>query len=1126
MTAAASFHFNLFGPFRLVVDGAPVALPPQPAALLAFLILNRQRRVTREEVQALFWPEAEPARAQERLRRALYLLRRALEPHDLIAAEGNELTIAPDAALTVDYDDFERLLMDAHRTDPPMRAPLQAAVDLYTDDLLTDLYADWALLEREHARQRLLIALRHLLAICQTAGDWPALITTAYRLLELDPLQEVAHRALMTAHAATGDRSAALRVYRGCVDLLRDELGAEPLPETTQLYEAILAGDAVQRPPAVEPPPAHPGADLPPLPLVGRSDELAAIAAEWAICQRGHSRLVLVTGPAGVGKSRLVQEAAAQLPGPDVTILTGKCYAMEAGTPYQLIAEVVQGALAYVPVPLDEVTHADLAQLLPAAPVAAGAAPVMRPASPPDASVRLQEAVTTVLRHLAAAGGGLWLIAEDLHWADPASLACLNHALRRCDDLPFLVLATLRDEELPFDSPLMDWPAHSVHAPAPTTHIPLRRLPPDDVRALLAQVTDEADSARLLAFLDRETAGNPFFMVETLRALIDRGVLEAANNGDRWSLTERLPLEGEALPISEVVAQTIRGRVRRLSRTAQEVLTIAAVLEHDLDEWLLAALVDPALALDLALDELLRASILQEVEPGRYEFAHIKVREIIYADTSAPRRRFLHRRAADALAARGDPSSLAEIARLAYHYRRAHAWTDALHYEWRAAQTAYLAGALAEANRYAENVIAILDEQGRALDRARLPAPLEVIRFDALALRADFRRLAATAGLHYPPDLIAALDDLAPHVDEARQARAALMQATHRLGQGDLSGARAAAEQGHALYASLDDAWGQADAVQHAIEIAYRAGDIVAMIGLLDKLRALSAASDVPEVRRALARNEMRLAVYRGNWLDVLRLAQTLGSEDHARLDPATAWLPLANIGLASMKLGAYDAAYDLARQAVQASEETGVLGLGARVLLAQLELARGAPELAREMLLDLLVAPDPLIGEAEVVAPALALVRCCVALNDVDEARTWAQRAAEAVSRVRLPILYPLSQVAWTLAYLVADRYEDAHKRLLYPLEFIMLLEDTSPQEIYTLRAAAARGLGNDEAARDWLRRAQDTLDEQAAAIEDAAYRASFFENVPLHRFIRRAAQGAPWDPRDVLHLPLAGAP
>src|SRR5690606_19763049 len=140
-----------------------------------------------------------------------------------------------------------------------------------TDDLLTDLYADWALLEREHARQRLLIALRHLLAICQTAGDWPALITTAYRLLELDPLQEVAHRALMTAHAATGDRSAALRVYRGCVDLLRDELGAEPLPETTQLYEAILAGDAVQRPPAVEPPPAHPGADLPPLPLVGRS---------------------------------------------------------------------------------------------------------------------------------------------------------------------------------------------------------------------------------------------------------------------------------------------------------------------------------------------------------------------------------------------------------------------------------------------------------------------------------------------------------------------------------------------------------------------------------------------------------------------------------------------------------------------------------------------------------------------------------------------------------------------------------------------------------------------------------------------------------------------------------------
>ena len=95
---------------------------------------------SREEVQAAFWPDAEPERAQERLRRTLYLLRRAIEPHtDLIAAEGVELAVAPDASLWVDYEAFEAALLDAHRTDQPNREPLERAVALYRDDLLKDI---------------------------------------------------------------------------------------------------------------------------------------------------------------------------------------------------------------------------------------------------------------------------------------------------------------------------------------------------------------------------------------------------------------------------------------------------------------------------------------------------------------------------------------------------------------------------------------------------------------------------------------------------------------------------------------------------------------------------------------------------------------------------------------------------------------------------------------------------------------------------------------------------------------------------------------------------------------------------------------------------------------------------
>ena len=750
---ASLFQFYVFGPPRLVVNEQPVSLAPQPAAFCAFLILNRQRRVTREEVQAAFWPDAEPARAQERLRRALYLLRRAVEPHtDLIQAEGAELAVTPGLSLWVDYEAFEQVLMDAYRHDPPRRQPLEEAVALYKDDLLKDSYADWVLLEREHARQRFLTALRHLIAVCQQAGDWGSVIQYGHQLLEHDPYQELAHRALMTAYASTGDRSAALRQYQQCAKILDDELGVEPLPETIRLYEAILQGrgviDEAMPVTALAPlAPAPPAGDMSSIPLVGREHELAEIAAEWQFCQRNNSRLVLVMGPAGMGKSRLVEEAAYRIPGPGVTVLTGHCYAMEAGTPYQLIADLMGQAAPLVSDRLSPAVRDDLAMVVPNL---NGSRPGDMPGRvAPDATVRLQEAVAQVIRLLASSGDGLWLIAEDLHWADPASLAGLNYALRRSNDRPLLVLATLRDEEVSFDSPLLDWPTSSVHAPAPTTLIRVPPLPFDQLQTLVSRLIGSGIHP-LASLLHIETAGNPFFVVETLRALAEQGVLYREPGGE-WRLrTDVLP-PPTGLPMSDVVLRVIQGRVRRLSRPAQDVLTVAAVLEHDIEEPLLAALVDPSVALDLALDENLRAYVLAETAPGLYQFAHTKVREIIYADTSAPRRRFLHRRAAERLAQRSGDPRLADIAKLAYHYEQAREWTLALIHAWRASQTALQAGAMAEANRFAETAQRIVDEHGAELSLSDLPEPLSAIRFDLLALRAEFRRQAATGGLYYPP---------------------------------------------------------------------------------------------------------------------------------------------------------------------------------------------------------------------------------------------------------------------------------------------------------------------------------------------------------------------------------------
>ena len=236
-----------------------------------------------------------------------------------------------------------------------------------------------------------------------------------------------------------------------------------------------------------------------------------------------------------------------------------------------------------------------------------------------------------------------------------------------------------------------------------------------------------------------------------------------------------------------------------------------------------------------------------------------------------------------------------------------------------------------------------------------------------------------------------------------------------------------------------------------------------------------------------------------------------------SRFDPSVAWLSLANLGLAYMKLGAYEEAYEVAQQAVTASQDAGVLGLGGRVLLAKLELWRGSLDDARRILLDLLETPDPMIGETEVVAPALALVRCYVAEGRAEEAKRWARRASAAVSRVRLPVLFPLSQVGWAMTRLAAGQYEEARKRLVYPLELMPLLEDTSPQEIFVLRAAAARALGDQTRAAGWLARAADEVQRQAESVSDPAYRETFLNRIPLHQFVREAKD---WQPEDVLSL------
>jgi predicted ATPase/DNA-binding SARP family transcriptional activator len=313
---------HLFGELQLFDDDQPwkFSAPPKTLPLWAYLLLRRHNPLPRNRLASTLWPEAAEAEARANLRRHLNYLRRALPPapagRPWLLADGESVQWNPEAAAWLDVDEFERLSADP--------AGLDEAVALYTDDLLPGVRDEWLAAERERLRGRYFECLHRLVAQRQAQGDLAEAIAYAQKALQHGPLREALLRDLMTMQRQAGDRLGALQAYQQFAQRLRAELGAEPLPETRALYEALSSGSTAEslptapRPPAVEPgTPANDSGPPDNLPaqlttFVGREAELAALCRLLAAGET-NVRLVTVTGPGGVGKTRLALEAASRL---------------------------------------------------------------------------------------------------------------------------------------------------------------------------------------------------------------------------------------------------------------------------------------------------------------------------------------------------------------------------------------------------------------------------------------------------------------------------------------------------------------------------------------------------------------------------------------------------------------------------------------------------------------------------------------------------------------------------------------------------------------------------------------------------------------------------------------------
>ena len=901
-------------------------LPSRKAlALLVYLALQPGESQPRDKLAALLWGDTAHERARHSLRQALATIRGGLgDVRPPVLAERGD-TVALDAAsIEVDVTRFERL---AASTDP--EALTQAAL-LYRGDLAEGLavsepaFEEWLVTERVRLRELAVEVLARLLAHHTKTQDVERGIQTAIRLLALDPLLEAVHRTLMRLYSAQGRRGAALRQYQTCLAILRQELGAEPEPETRALYRELLQREPEDNraEPAVVAAPWQGGGDSR---LVGRTAELSVLARAREHAWKGQRILAIVNGEAGAGKTRLVEEAMAQGQREGARVQLGRAYEGEHLSFSPWVDALRSGGLiadARQPDALAECWRLELARLFPElGPMSS---------SPPRSEdyVRLFEAIAVLLRAVSQQQP-LMLVLEDLHWADELSVRLLAFLARRLMGAPVSVVASFRPDEVPHDHALRRTVAE-LEREGRVVKVELSGLTLAETAELAGALARSGTSALAIAHIVDQlwvtSAGNPFVIVETMRTL------EEADLGP-----------ATMIPLPRKVRDVIRSRLDRLGERARSVVAAAAVIGREFDFAVLERVAGrPAREVAEAVEELVARRIVHVVGE-RLDFTHERIREVAYEELVPTTRRVLHLAVADALTViyRGRVDHVAD--QVGHHYVRAGEAAKAIPYLVRFAELA--------SERYALDHAYVALEQAMA-GVGQLPTSEQDLRRLDVTLRQAF--VMSTQGrLREILTLLVNHAELLQRVDDARLAAEYYFRlGLTRFYVGDYAQAQDAAEQ--------------------ALRQGERAGDSLQVGKALYVLALTGYGRGKPQTGIAYATRAIPLvdrpdAQY---WLGLAYFSLGLNSVLAGRFDAALAATERAHaIGTAigdsrivagagyvtawaHALRGAHDLAVSTARRAIEASRDPTASGLASGAL-GHAHLLRGDAAAAIKVLED-----------------------------------------------------------------------------------------------------------------------------------------------------------------------------
>jgi DNA-binding SARP family transcriptional activator len=574
------------------------------------------------------------------LRRALNDLRAGLQgSEEYIISTRIEIRWNTSASYWLDVEVFES---EAQKTDADS---ILLATDLYTGDLLRDMDEEWLIPEREHYRFMQMDGLRKLSAHYQALHDYSTALEFTRRALLLNPLSEVVYQDRIRLLSLAGDRAAALAEYERLQSLLAREFGVDPTDETQALVGSISRGESLNdvkntfsvTPSVFQIPPE----------LIGRENETDRLLELWENASRGQGNLAIVSGEAGVGKSHLVRNLTYQISHRGGLPLIGHCYEFENTLPYQPILDSLRPAAHLIRnLDLTPSHRSTLAGLLPELfeknelPNAA--------LSPDDLRAQLFE---TLLRCyiLLSKSQPVLLVFEDTHWASRSALDWLTFITPRLMGNRIMVLTTCRTDEINTQHALSRL-VRRFERDYIVNSIPLKRLSREANREWIVHLSgiDKSKANILADRLFDETAGNPFFLQEIVRGMMETGQIRVEQG--KWS-GNFVQGAGQAhVPLPDSLRETILARMGRLSELSRTFLQAAAIAGRTFQFALvlLAGGWTDELALT-ALDELRERGFLLEGDiPGTFMFTHHLVQEAIYTELTMPRRIFWHRKLAEA----------------------------------------------------------------------------------------------------------------------------------------------------------------------------------------------------------------------------------------------------------------------------------------------------------------------------------------------------------------------------------------------------------------------------------------------------------------------------------------------